>query len=135
MMSCPFTTQLAELLAGHLPADERDALEDHLAGCALCQQELVLLTDDEEEARWREVLRGASAPAAARGGEDGGPEPSEVFLERLRKELALPSPRPDDLPPLSGQENHRPECSSVPTDCLGAPLLVTALEGLPQFAS
>src|SRR5262249_57104156 len=97
MMPCPFTAQLAELLAGHLPADERDALEDHLAGCALCQQELVRLTDDEEEARWREVLRGASAPGAAGGGEAGGPGPSEGFLERLRKEVALPSPRPCQL--------------------------------------
>src|SRR5262245_53032368 len=88
MMPCPFSAQLAKLLAGHLSAGHCDALEDHLAGCASCQEHLACLTDDEEETYWREVLRDASVLGTARGEEAGRLEPSEEFLDRLRKELA-----------------------------------------------
>jgi serine/threonine protein kinase len=88
MMPCPSAAQLAELLAATLPADDRNALEDHLAGCASCQEKLVRLTDDEEETRWREVFRGTGVSGTVRDGEAGRLEPSEDFLERLRKELA-----------------------------------------------
>src|SRR5262245_53963206 len=88
MMPCPFSAQLAKLLAGHLTAGDCDALEDHLAGFASCQEHLACLTDDEEETYWREVLRDASVSGTAPGEGAGRLEPSEDFLERLRKELA-----------------------------------------------
>src|SRR6516165_2424250 len=128
-MSCSYFTQLVDLLAGRLAEHERLALEDHLTGCTLCEQELLRLTDDDEERRWREVLREASTPADASSEQSGELDPPEAFLNRLRTELAPPGQLADDQPPLPSAQDKGAEWNSTTRPGLDSRLAVTGGEG------
>jgi hypothetical protein len=50
-MTCPDGEALAALATGEVPAEERLALADHVAGCAACASDFRLLRELHEEAR------------------------------------------------------------------------------------
>jgi eukaryotic-like serine/threonine-protein kinase len=71
MNSCPSPEQLAQLLAGTLPEDLRQAVRAHLRHCPACQAELDRRTDNAELRAWTAGLPTAASlahtePALAR---------------------------------------------------------------------
>lgn len=91
---CPSADELAAYVEGTLPAGEREAMEPHLAGCALCQEALALMATMPEApasvshrprghtwwpANWRAWLVPAAGLASA-----------VILYVALRPETALP---------------------------------------------
>ena len=75
MNYCPRRDQLERLLAEDLPAAERDAVEDHVEECPLCQR----------------VLAGLAAGPSGRAEGPAGREPGTGLWERLSR--AAPGPK------------------------------------------
>jgi serine/threonine protein kinase len=74
MTLCPSDETLALLLADALPAPERDALAQHVEGCAPCQRKLARLTEVCEDSTWQ---RGAEIEPLS--------QPEEDILRRLKR--------------------------------------------------
>jgi WD40 repeat protein len=99
MTGCPSREQLRQLLAEQLGAREAAALEAHVEGCAVCQESLARLSDEEET--------GAPPPPT------GVPESEADFVRRLGEQ-----PPGADLDSLVG-ENDEPALITLldpPTD-------------------
>jgi WD40 repeat protein len=78
MMPCPSPERLEQFLSDRLNEAENTCLDEHLAGCASCQQVLRQLTQDDDEDRWRQL------------GTDPGPCESALqaaFLQELPQRL------------------------------------------------
>jgi WD40 repeat protein/serine/threonine protein kinase len=69
---CPETERLNQLLAGELPARERDQIATHLEGCPLCQDRVEQLLADDTVRIWQRTM-------AARA----DPGPRDDFLKSL----------------------------------------------------
>src|SRR5262249_37630463 len=67
MTCCPSDEKLTGLLADALSTAERDALAQHVEGCAACQEQLALLTATPDRQMWRRAehpTRGSRAEDA-----------------------------------------------------------------------
>ena len=53
MTLCPSDEKLAGLLADALSTAERDALAQHVEGCASCQEKLARLTETSDAETWQ----------------------------------------------------------------------------------
>jgi WD40 repeat protein len=78
MTPCPSREQLEQFLGDRLGEADNRRLDEHLAGCASCQQVLRQLTQDGDEDRWRGLDTGQGSP---------GPAPQAAFLKDLPQRL------------------------------------------------
>jgi WD40 repeat protein/serine/threonine protein kinase len=61
-IGCPETERLEELLAGELPARERDEVATHLEGCPHCQDRVEQLLADDSVLTWQRTMAARAAP-------------------------------------------------------------------------
>jgi len=105
--ACPSVDTLERLLAEKLTGDERASVESHVEGCIACQGQLERFV----AATLREAVQIAPRPG------EGGPEPAEGFLSRLKD---MPPPRPGDsfrnAPPAppAGEEKPTAHDTAIP---------------------
>jgi WD40 repeat protein/serine/threonine protein kinase len=85
MSDCPPQEQLEQLLAEELTAEQRESLEEHLAGCPACQQRLAELTRDPLTEWWRQDQQGS---------DPSGPAPGHGLFLKVHQAQLL------DVPPL-----------------------------------
>jgi WD40 repeat protein/serine/threonine protein kinase len=122
MKSCPDDSLLQQLLAEQLGERERGAVEEHLAGCAACQERLDKLTTDGGSVRWRKAQ--APPPAAGPG--------SDPLL--WRRVAALGAALLDHSLPIPAAETPAPEPrTSTPSDTEAGPRPETRFPSVPGY--
>src|SRR5262249_39412601 len=85
MSACPSLNLLERLLAEELAESERRAVNEHVAACSVCQQQLHELTDDPTEQLWKRQQARAARLA-----------PREGFLARMAALTPEAQPAPLD---------------------------------------
>jgi hypothetical protein len=100
---CPETERLDQLLAGELPAGERDQVATHLDGCPRCQDRVEQLLVDDSVLTWRRTKAARAAPG-----------PPEDFLKSMLQLVPLVATSAISLAdtnggPAQGAPRHEPE--------------------------
>src|SRR4051812_2373555 len=101
---CLLIEQLSRLLAGDLPAEERDRLSAHVDNCSLCQERAEQQLADASVLAWRRTTAARTEPG-----------PPEEFLSSMRRLVPLVATSiPLDRPPDGGTApdvppHHEPE--------------------------
>ncbi len=85
MTSCPSDEQLDQLLADALNVAERDALAEHVEGCATCQQALARISRTFDAETWRRVKQ--LHPSS---------ETEDAIVQRLKLARRASAPHPFD---------------------------------------
>src|SRR5262245_19838193 len=75
---CPEVERLGRLLAGEMPAGERDQVSAHLEGCPYCQERVEQLLADDSVLTWRRTMEARTAPG-----------PPDAFLSSMQRLVPL----------------------------------------------